>query len=457
MKRILISLSIIGVVAAVATGVTIALFSDTETSAGNIFVAGTMDLKVDHLFASYNGSPCTKNCVEDTNTNFIQNGSFEFPEVTNAAKWQIFQTGTADLVWTVEWESTQTTYVYKGVTYNRPTASLVEYHEGVNGWLSQEGNQYAELDSDWFGPSSSVSGEPALVKIWQNVPTTAGTQYDLRYYFSARPNNGGGGNGTADNVLKVRINGVEANSHTLSNNTSQTQWNAYLTTFTATGATTKVEFAANGTANSLGVFLDNVRLYPMVCTYQIVGGTCTLWPLKDLGVGDYYWNFGPDMKPGDWGKNIISLHAYDNDAYACLITHNIVDAEDTVVDPEIEAGDTIDSVVGELSQFITVFAWEDTTQNNEYDEGEPIITPADTPLTEAIGVISLAKSITKFIGVEWCFGSQEWSPEGEVVCNGATVTDIAQTDIMNAYITAYAEQQRNNAGFVCPDLDQQQP
>ncbi|MCH8741870.1 hypothetical protein IH779_03130, partial [Patescibacteria group bacterium] len=43
MKKILISISIIGIAAAVAVGGTIAFFNDTETSTGNIFVAGTID------------------------------------------------------------------------------------------------------------------------------------------------------------------------------------------------------------------------------------------------------------------------------------------------------------------------------------------------------------------------------------------------------------------------------
>ncbi len=46
MKRILISLSIIGVVAVIAVGGTIAYFSDTETSKGNTLTAGVLDLKV---------------------------------------------------------------------------------------------------------------------------------------------------------------------------------------------------------------------------------------------------------------------------------------------------------------------------------------------------------------------------------------------------------------------------
>lgn len=46
-KKILISLSVIGAVAALAVGGTIAYFSDVETSTGNTFTAGELDLIVD--------------------------------------------------------------------------------------------------------------------------------------------------------------------------------------------------------------------------------------------------------------------------------------------------------------------------------------------------------------------------------------------------------------------------
>jgi len=47
MKKILISLSIIAVVAVVSIGITTAYFSDTETSEKNTMAAGTMDLNID--------------------------------------------------------------------------------------------------------------------------------------------------------------------------------------------------------------------------------------------------------------------------------------------------------------------------------------------------------------------------------------------------------------------------
>ena len=54
MKKILLSLSMIGAVAVVAIGATGAFFSDTETSTGNTFTAGAIDLKVDSECHYYN-------------------------------------------------------------------------------------------------------------------------------------------------------------------------------------------------------------------------------------------------------------------------------------------------------------------------------------------------------------------------------------------------------------------
>jgi hypothetical protein len=171
--------------------------------------------------------------------------------------------------------------------------------------------------------------------------------------------------------------------------------------------------------------------------------------LKDLAPGDTFWNFD-DIKPGDHGTNIISLHAYNNDAYACLITHDIVDNENTLTEPELALSDTM--TIGELSPFIKIFVWEDTTQNNSYDAGEPVFLPANTPLTERVH-FPLTESHTKYVGIAWCAGDQSVDlGTGVISCDGSSMGNIAQTDIMTASLTAYAEQQRNNGGFSCPNL-----
>jgi|SRR3989338_3435607 len=55
MKKIIISGSLIVAVAALVTGATVAFFNDTETSSGNIFTAGSIDLTVDSFGHTYNG------------------------------------------------------------------------------------------------------------------------------------------------------------------------------------------------------------------------------------------------------------------------------------------------------------------------------------------------------------------------------------------------------------------
>jgi len=56
MKKILLSLTTIGIVAALAFGLSSAFFSDTETSQGNVLQAGELDLEIDNQ-SYYNGLP----------------------------------------------------------------------------------------------------------------------------------------------------------------------------------------------------------------------------------------------------------------------------------------------------------------------------------------------------------------------------------------------------------------
>jgi spore coat-associated protein N len=80
MKKILVSLSMVGMVALVAVGATRAFFSDTATSTGNTFTAGTLDLKVDgndsanSKFAIANAKPGDSN-VATADYLVLNNGS----------------------------------------------------------------------------------------------------------------------------------------------------------------------------------------------------------------------------------------------------------------------------------------------------------------------------------------------------------------------------------------------
>lgn len=62
MKKIIISLAMIAAVGAIVVGATTAYFSDTETSSGNTFTAGSIDMKVD--------SKCSSNVKSNSNCNW---------------------------------------------------------------------------------------------------------------------------------------------------------------------------------------------------------------------------------------------------------------------------------------------------------------------------------------------------------------------------------------------------
>ena len=96
-KKILVSLSIIGIISAIAIGATTAYFSDTETSEGNTFTAGSIDLKVDnHCY--YNGIECifdqsaNKYCWDENNSGYC-----ESEEETCTCTWELKDLGDNDL------------------------------------------------------------------------------------------------------------------------------------------------------------------------------------------------------------------------------------------------------------------------------------------------------------------------------------------------------------------------
>jgi len=455
-KKALISLSTIGLVSALVVGGTIAYFNDTETSTDNILVAGEMDLKVDHTLAFYNDLFCYEgDLVSQCDIgNLLKNGSFESPVVGGGAGWDIFPSGTPGFDWTVEWTD-EVPLTYN--SHDRPEPALTEYHFGVLG-TPADGNQYAELDSDWDGPGGSINNEPASVKIYQYVPTIPGQEYEISFYYSPRQNTNIG-----DNHLEVYWGGNEI--YDLQETPgSSLDWDQYTVTTTASGYSTKVEFRDAAVApyvNSLGVLLDGVVVRAINCPEQqeLVGFPCgTLFPETDIE-DEKFFNF-EDVKAGDYGRNVISFHVYDNDAWACLLIHDQDDQENELIDPEAEAGDETENE-GELSKYLDVFAWRDDNNNGIY---EP---PSETAIAEgtldSLESINLYDSLAdegvlvaceiKFVGLAWCAGELNVEADGEISCDGSSMLDDAQTDTFEASLTAYAEQIRNNPDFDCSEVE----
>jgi predicted ribosomally synthesized peptide with SipW-like signal peptide len=95
MKKIILSLAMIAAMAALAVGATTAYFSDTETSSGNTFTAGAIDLAIDNT-CHYDGMVCAKNNDGEYVWQEESAGSSAYPELLDQ---------TCNCTWNVEeWE-----------------------------------------------------------------------------------------------------------------------------------------------------------------------------------------------------------------------------------------------------------------------------------------------------------------------------------------------------------------
>ena len=436
MKRILLSAGMIAVVGALAIGGTIAFYNDTETSTGNIFTAGSIDLKVDHTKASYNGEPCVSSCTE-TGGDLIVNGGFEIPEpVANGSQWEVYPSGIAG--WSVV------------------SGAGIEIQEGGVAGAPHGGDQLAELDSHGSGSQSTIE---------QVITTVPGGKYRLTFWHSPRPNNGPSDDNEIElNVLITSSSGVIINDTVGESMTggSNTSWTQYAYDFVAVDGQTSIRFSDSGSqADTLGGYLDDVSMFALNCTETgfPYGGQCHLWNERDLGQDDIFWNF-PDIKPGNYGTNVISLHVDSNDAFVCLLPDNLVDSDNVPTDPELEFPDPNTSQVdGELSDYLEFFGWLDDG-DGLYQVGETVVLPAGTPMNQIeteLVAMNLTPSQPISVGLMWCAGTQT-GPQvtgdpDQITCDGNGMGNIAQTDSVVSDFVAYAIQQRNNEGFSCGDVD----
>ena len=169
----------------------------------------------------------------DAHANLITNGSFETPLVpvggfTNFGSGSTLITG-----WTVV----------------GPEVSIVNgtFTQSGFSFPAEDGNQWLDLTGD---------GSNSLEGVQQTVSTTPGTHYDLSFFIG---NVSGGIFGTTS-TAGVKVNGVSVASPTNGTSGTTLTWEKFDVLFTATGATTMIEFdnLDPGTDNSNG--LDNVDL-----------------------------------------------------------------------------------------------------------------------------------------------------------------------------------------------------
>jgi hypothetical protein len=154
------------------------------------------------------------------------NGSFEEPVVSDSttAGWQIYDSGYTGLGWIVEWV------------------------EGSGGSYDPA---HLELHTDWDG----LSGPPeaSSVEIYQMINTCERASYQVTFYYLPRSD-------AYDNGLNVYWNGEKVFSVS---NPTNTDWIEVISPalLGAPGKTeTELMFVETGTADSLGMFLDDVSV-----------------------------------------------------------------------------------------------------------------------------------------------------------------------------------------------------
>lgn len=420
MKKITISLLIIGVVAVAAIGGTLALFSDTETSTGNILTAGELDLKVDHVRQTYNDLDC-KTCSV---------------EVYSSAN-------TGDMV--IE---------RNGVALTSYPAVLAWTHSN---WMT----------AHVFDPSDKAKW------IWEHNPTRSpeDTQTNTSYSFQKTFEWMGPVTGAtldlalgSDNMYVVYLNGNQIGQDLSENNFSSPDHITNIPANYFNQGTNVLKFVITnkGVAGSTAYSNPAGLIYKFTingqCGSDYFKTHCTLWGEKDLAPGDKFFNLN-DVKPGDHGTNIISLHLYDNPGWACLFAHDKIDTENDLVDPEEEAGD-VTTDVGELSQNMEVVLWKDVNADKAYNANEPILYEGNlSPNVIKMKVADsstpepLQATTTYYIGLAWCLGDQTVDQgQGTILCNGASASNQAQTDSLSAALTLYTEQYRHNESFDCSQV-----
>ncbi len=189
-----------------------------------------------------------------TTTIPVLNNDFETPVITHADKWDIFPSGTSGLGWNVEWFGGANTY---NPTTRPVVANLELQKTGHLGYTAYSGNQYAELDSDWFGPNFPSQSNPASINIWQDLPTVLGLHYIISFAFAARPD----APDSTQNVLRIKWSSSTLDTVS-STNISHTniEWILKSYDVIATASTTRLEFTDLGVPNALGTYLDAVKV-----------------------------------------------------------------------------------------------------------------------------------------------------------------------------------------------------
>ncbi len=184
------------------------------------------------------------------------------------------------------------------------------------------------------------------------------------------------------------------------------------------------------------------------------------WKLKDLDPeSDKFFNFD-DVKPGDFGCNVISMHVQKTDAWMCLDFKNLEESENGENEPE-SLVDTTDGA--DLADGTEFFGWIDDGDGTYEPPQEKALFGTSTQaasevLDEKTYVIGDSKkggackvNTTRYVGMCWCAGDLVVNQNGTMSCDASTLGNEAQTDSFTLDVSIRAEPVNQKPKFICGD------
>ena len=456
MKKILVSLSLILLSAAMVVGGTYAFFNDTETSRGNTFSAGSIDLKVDSE-AHAGGLNC------------------------DGEHW------VCD-----EWaDEAVLELVNQGLKKNGGAVNANRSNPAVALGLPQSAGN--DFESAVIGTFYSLGFGGTVVYRFENyIANEAGD--DLKIYEIT------GGKASKPYPIEkaqVDVSQDSINWFAFPNEAIRDEsfdlddvflpWVHYV----RVTDTSDPEIHSN---DADGYDLDAVEaLHCSAPGIYLLGEECFgTWAEGEFDENIHKFFSFNDIKPGDYGEDTISLHVYDNDAWGQLRIETIEDIDNGCVEPEVEVDDDCDDVGdpgdnGELRASMNFHVWLDqgTTpgfQNGDkerfdsgydYEEGdniwqeeyEPLIITSG-PIDEGGEVWTLSDALS-LAYAEYCEGESEVGQNDYDLCHGIALDgrmvasntyyfgiawelpletgNASQSDIFGGDMVLVVEQHRNNA------------
>lgn len=195
--------------------------------------------------------------------------------------------------------------------------------------------------------------------------------------------------------------------------------------------------------------------------YNNVAIPSATWTLKDLTPGvDKFFSFN-DIKPGDSGREVISMHVKNTSSWLCLDFTNLDNDENTQIEPEWEYDDDGDDA-GELADGMEFFGWRDDG-DGKFEVGEKPLFGTSTGQAASVALNEKSYVVgdsggggacgineTRYVGIYWCAGNLfVHVPSASITCEGSTLGNDAQTDQMSVDVSIRALPSKDNPKFVC--------